>query len=98
MRAPLTAPPGGVMTDEVGAVTGDLEVWLDGQAVRAAYVGSSDTYTVTGSPVPQDVSVERVVEHLSADPGPDESGNARSTDLTALSTGGAGAADQASSS
>lgn len=76
------------MTDEVGAITGDLEIWSEGETVHTAYVGSPDVYTVTGSPVPQGISIETVVAHLSADPGPDEFGNARFTDLTTLSVGG----------
>ncbi|MFG2193290.1 hypothetical protein [Streptomyces sp. NPDC048639] len=46
---------GGVMTDEVGAITGDLTVhttWLEGEAaVAVQYTGAEDWYTVTGSPI-----------------------------------------------
>ncbi|MGW6566755.1 hypothetical protein [Streptomyces sp. NPDC054975] len=47
---------GGVLTDEVGAVTGDLTVhttWADGEArVAVQYTGASDWFTMAGSPVP----------------------------------------------
>ncbi|NNG40159.1 hypothetical protein HJ588_12880 [Flexivirga sp. ID2601S] len=79
----FTAPPGGVMTDEVGAITGDLSTWLDPEetgAVRVSYAGALDTYTVTGSPV-ADLTIDQVVERLSKDPGPDETGNPGSADL-----------------
>ncbi len=76
---------GGVMTDEVGAVTGDLEIvtrlrdagLLD---VFVRYAGSEEWYTVTGSPVSLDGRSfsadphERVVEHLTT-PGPVVDGN-----------------------
>lgn len=84
MRQRMTAPVGGVMTDEVGAVTGDLEVWLEDKTVRTTYAGSTDTYTVTGSPLTEEASLEQVVGHLQTDPGADEAGNARSTDVRDL--------------
>lgn len=46
----------GVSTAEAGVLRGEVDVhttWADGQAiVTAQYSGSSDWYTVTGSPVP----------------------------------------------
>jgi hypothetical protein len=48
---------GGVMTDEAGAITGELELLTrltpDGSAVEAMvrYAGTQDLYTVSGSPV-----------------------------------------------
>ncbi|MGW2588128.1 hypothetical protein ACWCYZ_43965 [Streptomyces virginiae] len=46
---------GGVRTDEVGVVTGDLTVhttWADGTAVvTVQYTQASDWFTITGSPV-----------------------------------------------
>lgn len=43
------------MTDEAGAVTGDLELETRAEsgslAVRVRYVGASEWYTVSGSPV-----------------------------------------------
>ncbi|MEU2336989.1 hypothetical protein ABZ770_40610 [Streptomyces sp. NPDC006654] len=47
---------GGVRTDEVGVVTGELTVrtsWNGGQAdVKVQYSGTSGWFTLTGSPVP----------------------------------------------
>jgi hypothetical protein len=49
----ITAPPGGVMTDEVGVVTGDLTLRTeldDANAVtlRVQYKDAAEWYTVTG--------------------------------------------------
>lgn len=54
-RSDFTAKAGGVMTDEVGAVTGDLtlstEVDQDGRVVqRVQYREADEWYVVTGSP------------------------------------------------
>ncbi|MFD9500051.1 hypothetical protein [Streptomyces sp. NPDC060035] len=50
------AGSGGVRTEEVGVVSGDLTVhttWSDGQAeVAVQYSGASDWFTLAGSPVP----------------------------------------------
>lgn len=50
--AHITAGPGGVMTDEVGVVTGDLTLrtGLDGDKVtlRVQYRDAAEWYTVTG--------------------------------------------------
>ncbi|MFI2367764.1 hypothetical protein [Streptomyces sp. NPDC018833] len=47
---------GGVLTEEVGVVTGDLTVhttWVDGEAsVTVQYTGAADWFTVSGSPAP----------------------------------------------
>jgi hypothetical protein len=58
-RSIISSTVGGLMTDEVGAVTGDLEIatrlldpGLLGVYVR--YVGAEEWYTVTGSPVSVD--------------------------------------------
>ena len=70
----LTAGPGGVMTDEVGVVTGDLtvrtEAGEDG-SVRSmvAYQGALDWYTITDGPTslgPDDLDTvhTRVVERV----------------------------------
>jgi hypothetical protein len=85
MRTALTTPPGGVMTDEAGAITGQVEVWLEGTTARATYVGSKDVYTVTGSPVPDDTTLEQVLARLHAAPPADEYGNAVATDVQGLS-------------
>jgi len=49
----ITAGPGGVMTDEVGVITGDLTVRTEvdqhgGLVVHAQYKGAAEWYTVTG--------------------------------------------------
>jgi hypothetical protein len=51
----VAAGPGGVMTDEVGVVTGDLTVRTEAAgdgSVRAlvAYQGALDWYTISGAP------------------------------------------------
>ncbi|MGW9306186.1 MULTISPECIES: hypothetical protein [Streptomyces] len=50
------AGTGGVRTEEAGILSGDLTVhttWSEGQAsVAVQYSGSSDWFTLTGSPVP----------------------------------------------
>lgn len=53
----IVAGPGGVMTDEVGVVTGELtlatELVGDGTArLRVQYLGAEEWYTVTGATVP----------------------------------------------
>ena len=83
-RSIISSTAGGVMTDEVGAVTGDLEIAtrLDAENlyVSVRYSGAEEWYTVTGSPVSlgerfslTDVH-ERVVSHLTR-PGPVVDGN-----------------------
>ncbi|RLV04629.1 hypothetical protein CTZ27_10455 [Streptomyces griseocarneus] len=57
MRAEVVAGPGGVMTDEVGVVTGDLAVVTrplpgDRASVAVQYVGAEEWYTLTGTPCP----------------------------------------------
>jgi hypothetical protein len=51
--ADIVAGPGGVMTDEVGVVTGDLTVLTelsDGEVVvKVQYKGAAEWYTVTGA-------------------------------------------------
>lgn len=77
----MAAPVGGVMTDEVGAVTDELQLRMDpGGVVRVAYAGSSDWLTVSGGPVPG-WSLEDVRKVLSSDWGVDEAGNPRPTML-----------------
>ncbi|MER7131321.1 hypothetical protein [Streptosporangium saharense] len=61
----VVAGPGGVMTDEVGVVTGDLTVVTeaDGDAARVTvqYTGADEWYVLTGSPIPlKDRTVEQV--------------------------------------
>jgi hypothetical protein len=52
--ADITAGPGGVMTDEVGVVTGDLTVRTEVDdsnniVVRVQYKDAAEWYTVTGA-------------------------------------------------
>ena len=57
LRSLFASTTGGVMTEEAGAVTGDLELLTrptpDGRAIEAlvGYAGARDLYTVSGSPV-----------------------------------------------
>ncbi|MFD2766739.1 hypothetical protein [Micromonospora eburnea] len=52
----ITAGPGGVMTDEVGVVTGELTLcteYADGQVtLRVQYKDADEWYSVTGGRVP----------------------------------------------
>ena len=57
LRSAFSSTTGGVMTEEAGAVTGDLELLTrptpDGRGIEALvrYAGSRDLYAVSGSPV-----------------------------------------------
>jgi hypothetical protein len=57
LRTPFTSTPGGVMTVEAGAITGELELitrpTADRNSIQAlvSYAGARDLYTVAGSPV-----------------------------------------------
>ena len=84
LRSTFTSTTGGVMTVEVGAVTGELELLCrtgaDGLHVAVRYAGADEWYTVSGSPVqiqgnPDDAS-ERVLQHLRT-PGSVVDGNER---------------------
>ncbi|WP_129841921.1 hypothetical protein [Streptomyces sp. RFCAC02] len=51
----FTAPKGGVMTSEVGVITGELELHTDADAdgvltLRVRYAGADEWYTVDGGP------------------------------------------------
>lgn len=52
----IYAGSGGVLTDEVGIIRGDLTIhttWSEGQAqIAVQFSGASDWFTMTGSPVP----------------------------------------------
>lgn len=67
------------MTDEVGAITGPVEAWVEADRIKVRYEGALDEYTVTGSLGEQ--TPEEAFEILATDPGPDEYGNARTVDL-----------------
>lgn len=91
-RSAIYSTVGGVMTDEAGAVTGDLEivtrVATGALDVRVRYVGADEWYTVTGSPLSLDAASrrnlaelhKRVVSHLIR-PGPVVEGNEEPTSL-----------------
>jgi hypothetical protein len=56
LRLPFISTMGGVMTDEVGAVTGELALRISatsdgGIGAMLSDAGASDLYTVSGSPV-----------------------------------------------
>ncbi len=67
VRGDFVAKPGGVMTDEVGTVTGDLtlltELTEDGAVrVLVQYVGAEEWYRVTDSPtsLPEGATLEQL--------------------------------------
>lgn len=76
----FTSPPGGVMTREVGAITGDLEItyYPEQRTAIITHVGSSDQYVVEGH-APLGWSEADAVAWLSADLGADADGNAVAT-------------------
>jgi hypothetical protein len=86
----IESPPGGVMTRRVGAVTGPLILRLcgkhDGKAhVQIAYEGTDEFYEVTGSPLTARAHLALdAAARLQLDPGVDENGNPRASDLRAL--------------
>ncbi len=88
---------GGVMTDEAGAITGELELLTrptpDGSGIEALvrYAGAQDLYTVSGSPVRAVSELPDQVEHRAAHerilqtlttPGRVESANEMPVDLS----------------
>jgi hypothetical protein len=93
----FSSTTGGVMTEEVGAITGELELLTrvtPGGDIEAMvrYAGSKDLYTVSGSPVRAATLSERPdqVEHRATHeriletlmtPGSVESGNEMPVDL-----------------
>lgn len=86
LRSTFDSTTGGVMTDEVGAITGELELRtrIEDEALTASvrYAGVEEWYSVAGSPIrftgdPTASHAElhgRVLEHLSA-PGDAACGN-----------------------
>jgi len=87
-RSTFTSTTGGVMTEEAGAITGELDLLCrpgaDGLHVAVRYAGADKWYTVSGSPVRiqgnSDDAMGRVVGHLST-PGPVVDGNERAVTL-----------------
>jgi hypothetical protein len=86
--SPFTSTTAGVMTDQVGAITGDLELLTHpaGNRIeaRVKYAGAHDLYTVTGSPVrstrAHQEAHETILERLTT-PGRIEDGNELPVDL-----------------
>ncbi|GAA1390957.1 hypothetical protein [Luteococcus peritonei] len=76
----FTTPPGGVLTNQVGAITGDVDARIaeDG-TVRIRYLGAEEEYTVAGGRA--DTTLDVVVARLANDPGPDADGNPLATSL-----------------
>ena len=99
MRSTIASTIGGVMTKEVGAVTGDLEAAtrprVGGIEVVVRYAGAEEWYTVEGSPIkphnagrlsPSELHElhESVVSHL-ATPGVIVEGNEEASSLRGFS-------------
>jgi hypothetical protein len=86
--SPFTSTTGGVMTDKVGAISGELELLTRpkdaGVEALVRYAGSRDPYTATGSPVRSNESHEQtheiILQRLTA-PGGVENGNELPVDL-----------------
>ena len=84
----FTSTVGGVMTEEAGAITGDLELLLrpgaDGTPILVRYAGAEEWYTVSGGPVRvpggADDALDLIVRHLTT-PRPVEGGNERPVTL-----------------
>ena len=93
VRSTIASTVGGVMTAEVGAVTGDLEITTRPRAgsieVVLRYAGADEWYTVEGSPIePENAGGrfelrklhKRIVRHLTT-PGKIIEGNEEPTSL-----------------
>ena len=93
LRSKFTSTVGGVMTEEAGAVTGDLELLTrpgetGGLEALVRYAGAEEWYTVSGSPVAADggnhrASHEAALQRLTT-PGSVEGGNELPVDLQGL--------------
>ncbi len=85
-RSTFASTTGGVMTEEAGAITGDLEIHhrfeADGTRVMVRYAGANEWYTVSGGPVRElgEETRDQLVEHLTT-PGPVVNGNERPVTL-----------------
>ncbi len=100
VRSIIASTVGGVMTKDVGAITGDLEVATrptgsEGLQVAVRYAGADEWYTVEGSPIePEDANDssrsqlrelhERIVSHLTT-PGRIVDGNEEPVSLRGFS-------------
>lgn len=72
MTKDIVAPPGGVMTDEVGVITGDLtlapDVAEDGTVTLCAqYKGADEWYRVTDTAIIVDPADQAAVEQAAND-------------------------------
>lgn len=93
LRSTFASTVGGVMTEEAGAVTGELELLTrptseagDAQLeVLVRYAGANEWYTVSGSPVAASSENHRALHEAAlarlTKPGPVESGNELPVDL-----------------
>ena len=93
LRSKFGSTVGGVMTEEAGAITGDLELLTrpmeagEGGALEALvrYVGAEEWYTISGSPVAASVEDHRALHGAAlarlTTPGPVESDNEQPVDL-----------------
>jgi hypothetical protein len=89
LKSSFTSTTGGVLTDEVGAITGDLELLTrptdSGIETAVRYTGAHDLYTVSGSPVrttdAHHKAHEAILKKLTT-PGRTEQGNELPVDLT----------------
>jgi hypothetical protein len=91
LRSAFLSTAGGVMTQEAGAITGELELLTrssgDGALeVLVRYAGADEWYAVSGSPVPEGEADHRrtheaVLERLTT-PGQVEDGNELPVDLS----------------
>lgn len=66
LRSTFTSTAGGVMTEEAGAITGELELQTTVEGgrlvIRVRYAGAEEWYTVEGSPVELTGSAEDPTE------------------------------------
>lgn len=73
MKTRTQTTPQGIMTVEVGAITGDVEIHTDdatpseGVVVTVAYKGARDIYTVEGSPASAGTTHEEIVARLTTE-------------------------------
>jgi hypothetical protein len=95
LRSTFVSTTGGVMTDEVGAITGELELQTSvrpdgGIEAMVRYAVGQDLYTISGSPVCADTEHPDQAEHRAAHehildtltiPGRIEGGNEMPVDL-----------------
>lgn len=75
-------PLGGVMTNEVGNITGPVELFIEDDKAYIRYEGAEDVYTVSGKVNGR--SLDEVEKVLTTDPGVDEYDNPKHTSLEDL--------------